>query len=131
MGEAFKAPLYKTSHAPNQGVAQLLSHPFNMAKPLFSPEWNQNGRDSPSPNGYDGRIPDRLWRGLRGQTGVRSLDRRVPLFAHKLSGAVSCLPGTDSLSPLSQGVSCDCQDGQHGGSISYKPPGGFTAAHPK
>ncbi len=124
--EAFRAPLHKTSHSPNQSVAQLLSHLFNMAKPHFSPEWGQNGRDSPSPNVYDWRIPDSLGRGLQRQTGVQSLDRRVPLLAHKLPWAESCLPGTDSLSPLSHGVSCDCQDGQHGGSISYKPPGGFT-----
>ncbi len=62
---------------------------------------------------------------------MRSLDRRVPLLARKLPGAKSCLPGTDSLSPLSQGVSYVRQDGQHGGSIPYKLPGGFTVAHPK
>ncbi len=28
-------------------------------------------------------------------------------------------------------MSCDCQDGQHGGSIPYKSPRGFTVAHPK
>ncbi len=33
----------------------------------FSPEWCQNGCDSPSPNGHDGHIPDRLGHGLRGQ----------------------------------------------------------------
>ncbi len=102
-----------------------------MAKPLFSPEWSKNGCDSPSPNGYDGCIPDRLGRGLRGKTGVRSLDKRVPLLAHKLSGAQSCFPGTDSFSPLSQGASCDCQDEQHGGSVSCKPQGGFTVVHTK
>ncbi len=62
-----RAPLHKTSRSPNQCVAKLLSHPFNMAKPPFYPEWSQNGRDSPSPNGYDGCIPDRLGRGLRGR----------------------------------------------------------------
>ncbi len=64
---------------------------------------------------------------------MRSLDERVPLLAQKQSGAESRLPGTDSLSPLTQGVSCDCQDGQHGGSIPYtcKSPRGFTFAHPK
>ncbi len=54
--EAFRVPLHGTSHSPNQGVAHLLSHPFNMAKPPFNPEWSQNG--------HDGRIPDRLGRGL-------------------------------------------------------------------
>ncbi len=131
MDEASRALLHKASHSPIQGVAQLLSHPFKMAKPLFSPEWGKNGCDSPSPNGYDGCIPDRLGRGLRGKTGVRSLDRRVPLLAHKLSGAQSCFPGTDSFSPLSQGASCDCQDEQHGGSVSCKPQGGFTVVHTK
>ncbi len=62
---------------------------------------------------------------------MRSLDRRVPLLAHKLPGAESHLPGTDSLSPLTQGVSCYCQDRQHGGSIPYKSPRGLTVAHPK
>ncbi len=70
-------------------------------------------------------------RGLRGQTGMQSLDRSVPLLIHKVPGAKSRLPGTYSLSPLTQGVSCDCQDGQHGGSIPYKSPRGFTIAHPK
>ncbi len=129
--ETFRGPLHRTCHSPSKGVAHLLLHPFNMAGPAFSPEWSQNGRDSPSPNGHDGRIPDRLGRGLRGQTSVRSLDRRVPLLAHKLPGAKSRLPGTDSLSPLTQGVSCDCQDRQHGGSIPYKSPRGFTVTHPK
>ncbi len=67
----------------------------------FSPEWSQTECDSPSPNGHDGHIPDRLGRGLRGQTGVQSLDRRVPLLAHKLPGAENFLPSIDSLSPLS------------------------------
>ncbi len=73
VNEASRAPLQKTSHSPNQGVAQLLSHPFNMAKPSFSPEWSQNGCDSLSPNGYNSVIPDWLGSGLQGQTGVRSL----------------------------------------------------------
>ncbi len=30
-----RALLHKTSHLTNQGVAQSLLHPFNMAKPLF------------------------------------------------------------------------------------------------
>ncbi len=72
--EAFRAPLHKTSHLPNQGVAQLLLHPFNIAKSPFSPEWSQIEPDSQSQNDYDGRIPDRLGRGFRGQTGVRVLD---------------------------------------------------------
>ncbi len=69
MNENFRSPLHRTIHSPSKGVAQLLSHPF-----IFSPEWSQNGRDSLSPNGHDGRIPDRLGCSLRGQTGVRSLD---------------------------------------------------------
>ncbi len=34
MDEASSAPHHKTSHSPNQGVAHLLSHPFNKA-PFF------------------------------------------------------------------------------------------------
>ncbi len=82
--EAFRVPPYRTSYLPNQGVAQLLSHPFNMEKPTFSPEWSQDGCDLLSRNGHDGHIPGRLGRGLRGQTGLRNLDRRVSLLAHKL-----------------------------------------------
>ncbi len=122
--ETFRGPLHRTCHSPCKGVAHLLSHPFNMAGPPFSPEWGRNGRDSPSPNGHDGCIPDI-------PDSVRSLDRRVPLLAHKLPGAKSRLPGTDSLSPLTQGVSCDCQDRQHGGSVPHKSPRGLTVAHPK
>ncbi len=47
-----------TSYSPNQCVAQLLSCPLKMARPHFSPEWSQNGCDSPSPYDYDGRIND-------------------------------------------------------------------------
>ncbi len=101
-----------------------------MAGPPFSPEWSQNGHNSPSPNDHERRIPDRLGRDLR-HTGMQSLDRRVSLLAHKLHGAESHLPSTDSFSPFTQGVSCDCQDGQHGGSIPYKSPRGFTVTHPK
>ncbi len=53
-----------TSHSPYQGVAQLLSTPFTMAGPRFSPEWGENGCDPPSPYDHDGRINDRLGRGL-------------------------------------------------------------------
>ncbi len=37
-----------TSHSPYQGVAQLLSTPFTMARPHFSPERGENGCDPPS-----------------------------------------------------------------------------------
>ncbi len=129
--ETFEDPLNRTSHSPNQGAAQLLSHPLNMARPHFSPEWNQNRCDSPLPHFYDGRINDRLGRSLQRQTGARFLDRIIPLLAHKLPEAQSCLPGTYSLSPPSQEVSCECQDGQHGGGIPHKSPRGFTVAHPE
>ncbi len=56
-----------TSHLPYQGVAQLLLTPFTMARPLFSPDRGENGCDSPSPYDHDGRINDRLGRGLRRQ----------------------------------------------------------------
>ncbi len=124
-------PLHRTSHSPNQGVAQLLSHPLNMAKPHFSLEGSQNGCDSLSPHGYDGCIIDWLGRGLQRQTSARCFDRRVPLLVHKLSGAQSRLPGTDSLSPPSQRVLCDSQDGQHCGGIPHKSPRGFTVMHPE
>ncbi len=48
-----------------------------------------------------------------------------------LPGAQSRLPGTDSLSSLSQKVSCDSQDRQHGGGVPHKSPRGFTVAHPE
>ncbi len=115
--ETVEDPLHRTSHSPNHGVAQLRSHPLNMARPHFSPEWSQNRCDSPSPlNGYDGHINDSLGRGLRRQTGAQCLERRVPLLAHKLPGAQSRLPGTDS---LSQEMSYDSQDGQHGVGIPH------------
>ncbi len=99
-----------------------------MARPHFSPEWGQNGCDSPSPYDYD--INDRLGRGLRGQTSAWGMDRRVPFLAHKLPGAQSCLPGFDAFSPRSWEASYNSQDGQHGGSVPHKSSGGFTVAHP-
>ncbi len=121
---------HDTSHSPNQGVAQLLSTPFTMAGPRFSPEWGQNGCDSPSPYDHNGRINDGLGRGLQRQTGARGMDRRVPFLAHKLPGTQGCLPGIDAFSPLSWGASYNSQNGQYGGSVPHKLSGGFTVAHP-
>ncbi len=51
--ETVEDPLHRTSHSPNQGVAQLLLHPLYMARPHFSPQWSQTRYVSPSPHGYD------------------------------------------------------------------------------
>ncbi len=117
-----------TSHLPYQGVAQLLSTPFTMAGPRFSSEWGKNGCDPPSPYGHDGRINDGLGSGLRRQTGEPEMDRRVPLLAHKLPGTQGRLPGFDVFSPCPRGASYHSQNGQHGGCVPHKPPGGFTVA---
>ncbi len=44
-----------TSYSPYQGVTQLLSTPFNVARPRFSPARGENGCDPPSPYDHDGR----------------------------------------------------------------------------
>ncbi len=118
-----------TSYSPYQGVAQLLSTPFNVARPRFSPEWGENGCDPPSPYDHDGRINDRLGRGLRRQTGERGVEGRVPLLAYKLPGTQGCLPGFEVFSPRSWGVSYS-QDGQYGGCVPHKPSRRFTVTHP-
>ncbi len=115
-----------TSYSPYQGVAQLLSTSFNVARPRLSPERGENGCDPPSPYYHDGRINDRLGRGLRRQTGERGVEGRVPLLAYKLPGTQGCLPGFEVFSPRSRGVSYHSQDGQYGG----KPPRRFKVAHP-
>ncbi len=115
-----------TSYSPYQGVAQLLSTSFNVARPRLSPERSENGCDPPSPYDHDGRINDRLGRGLRRQTGERGVEGRVPLLAYKLPGTQGCLPGFEVFSPRSRGVSYHSQDGQYGG----KPPRRFKVAHP-
>ncbi len=117
-----------TSHSPYHGVALLLSTPFTMAGPRFSPERSENGCDPPSPYDHDGRINDGLGHGLRMQTGERGMDRRVPLVA--LPGTQGCLPGFDVFSPRSRGASYHSQNGQYGGCVPHKPPGRFTVAHP-
>ncbi len=119
-----------TSYSPYQGVTQLLSTPFNVARPRLSPEWGENGCDPPSPYDHDGRINDRLGRGLRRQTGERGVEGRVPLLAYKLPGTQGCLPGFEVFSPRSRGVSCHSQDGQYGGCVPHKPPRRFKVAHP-
>ncbi len=58
-----------TSYSPYQNVAQLLSTPVNVARPRLSPERGENGCDPPSPYDHDGRINDRLGRGLRRKAG--------------------------------------------------------------
>ncbi len=119
-----------TSYSPYQGVAQLLSTPFNVARPRFSPERGENGCDPPSPYDHDRRINGRLGRGLRRQTGERGVEGRVPLLAYKLPGTQGCLPGFEVFSPRSRGVSYHSQDGQNGGCVPHKPPRRFTVAHP-
>ncbi len=119
-----------TSHSPYQGVARLLSTPFNVARPHFSSERGKNRCVSPSPYGHDGRINDGLGSGLRRQTGERVMDRRVPLLAHKLPGTQGCLPGFDIFLPVLGGASYHSQDGQHGSCVPHKPSGRFTVAHP-
>ncbi len=113
-----------TSHSPYQGVAQLLSTPFTMPRPRFSPERGENGCDPPSPYDHDRRINDRLGHGLRRQTSKRGVDGRVPFLAYKLPGTQGCLPGFEVFSPRSRGVSYHSQNGQNGGS-RHK----FTVAH--
>ncbi len=101
-----------------------------MARPRFSPERGENGCDPPSPYDHDGRINDRLGRGLRRQTGEWGVDGRVPLLAYKLPGTQGCLPGFDVFSPRSRGVSYHSQNGQFGGCVPHKPSRRFTVAHP-
>ncbi len=119
-----------TSYSPYQGVAQLLSTPVNVARPRLSPERGENGCDPPSPYDHDGRINDRLGRGLRRKAGEWRVEGRVPLLAFKLPGTQSCLPGFEVFSPRSRGVSYHIQDGQYGGCVPHKPPRRFKVAHP-
>ncbi len=119
-----------TSYSPYQGVAQLLSTPVNVARPRLSPERGENGCDPPSPYDHDGRINDRMRRGLRRKAGEWRVEGRVPLLAYKLPGTQGCLPGFEVFSPRSRGVSYHSQDGQYGGCVPHKPPRGFKVAHP-
>ncbi len=119
-----------TSYSPYQGVAQLLSTPVNVARPHLSPERGENGCDPPSPYDHDGRINDRLGRGLRRKAGEWRVEGRVPLLAYKLPGTQGCLPGFEVFSPRSRGVSYHSQDGQYGGCVPHKPPRRFKVAHP-
>ncbi len=106
----------------------LLSTPFTMAGPRFSPERGENGCDPPSPYDHDGHINDGLGRGLQRQTGERGMDRRVPFLAHTLPGTQGCLPGFDVFSPRSRGASYHSQNGQYGGSVPHKPHPGQACA---
>ncbi len=78
---------------PHCSVAQLLSTPVNLARPRLSLERGENGCDPPSPYDHDGRINDRLGRGLRRQTGERGVDGRVPLLAYTLMYFLPVLRG--------------------------------------
>ncbi len=119
-----------TSYSPYQSVAQLLSTPVNLARPRLSPERGENGCDPPSPYDHDGRIDDRLGRGLRRKAGEWRVEGRVPLLAYKLPGTQGCLPGFKVFSPRPRGASYYSQDGQYGGCVPHKPPRRFKVAHP-
>ncbi len=120
-----------TSYSPYQSVAQLLLTPVNVARPRLSPERGENGCDPPSPYDHDGRINDRLGRGLRRKAGEWRVEGRVPLLAYKLPGTQGCLPGFEVFSPRSRGASYYSQDGQYGGCVPHKPPRRFEVAHPE
>ncbi len=94
------------------------------------PDEPRESRASPSPYDHDGRINDRLGRGLRRQTGERGVEGRVPLLSYKLPGTQGCLPGFEVFSPHCWGVSYHSQDGQYGGCVPHKPPRRFKVAHP-
>ncbi len=120
-----------TSYSPYQSVAQLLPTPVNVARPRLSPERGENGCDPPSPYDHDGRINDRLGRGLRRKAGEWRVEGRVPLLAYKLPGTQGCLPGFEVFSPCSRGASYYSQDGQYGGCVPrHKPPRRFEVTHP-
>ncbi len=78
MDEGAEVTPHCTSYSPYQGVAQLLSTPVNVARPRLSPERGENGCDPPSPYDHDGRINDRLGRGLRRKAGEWRVEGRVP-----------------------------------------------------
>ncbi len=91
-----------TSYSPYQSVAQLLPTPVNVARPCLSPERGKNGCDPPSPYDHDGRINDRLGRGLRRKAGEWRVEGRVPLLAYKLPGTQAWL--WSIFSPFSGGI---------------------------
>ncbi len=68
--------------------------------PVFLRSWGENGCDPPSPYDHDGRINDRLGRGLRRQSGEWGVEGRVPLLAYKLPGTQGCLPGLKYFLPV-------------------------------
>ncbi len=77
-------------------------------RPLFmwrDPVFLQSGVRMASLYDHDGRINDRLGRGLRRQTGERGVEGRVPLLVYKLPRTQGCLPGFEVFSPRSRGVS--------------------------
>ncbi len=103
--EGAEVTLHCTSYSPYQSVAQLLPTPVNVARPRLSPERGENGCDPPSPYDHDGRVNDRLGRGLRRKAGEWRVEGRVPLLAYKLPGTQGCLPGFEVFSPRSRGAS--------------------------
>ncbi len=82
-----------TSYSPYQGVAQLLSTPVNVARPRLSPERGENGCDPPSPYDHDGRINDRLGRGLRRKAGEWRVEGRLSSLLQK--GAIEEVPQSE------------------------------------
>ncbi len=71
-----------------------------------SRRWRVSRQASPfplSPYDHDGRINDRLVRGLLRQTSERGVEGRVPLLAYKLAGTQGCLPGFEVFSLRSRG----------------------------
>ncbi len=101
-----------------------------MAKAPFCPEWSQNGWDSSSPNGHEGRIPDRLgavfqgrpackvWTGELLSWHINGLELRAVFLApiHFLPSLKGChvIVSTDNMAVLSH----------------INRQGGFTVAHP-
>ena len=79
----------------------------------------------------DGRVPDRVGSGSRGQSSERCLALRTSSGSHKLSGAFSSVSGSETFCTAPQGQTCPVKIRQHHSGGVYQPSGGhsvFTTA---
>ncbi len=129
MKELRYTPLYQLL-ALSGCCAVCCRHLLMWRDPVFLQSGVRMGAIPPSPYDHEGRINDRLGRGLRRKAGEWRVEGRVPLLAYKLPETQGCLPGFEVFSPRSRGVSYHSQDGQYGGCVTHKPPRRFKVAQP-